>query len=311
MIPVHRDNLRDAVIAVIIGGLVAWALSGCSPQQQQPPPSPTVAQLAPESTPTPAQAPRITGAAILAEQPPEVQQAIKEHAPGAGWPSFRWPRERLVPCTDHMTPLRLEVAPFQDVDLSLQPGEQIDGFALGDDERFVAAPMTSGDPASPTPHAILKCKVPATQTSGAIYTSEHIYRLALRCRQRTTVDAVSFYYPDAILQEMHAADTAPAPAPQDIDPLVPTVDPSKLNYAYKIDGPANIPWRPVKVMDDGTRVWIEMPNTTSPIAPVITGDGGAILNYRVRSNYYVIDSLFNRAQMAAGTAHVIISRSAQ
>ncbi len=128
----NRENLRDALFGVTIGLGIAWLLSGCT-VQQQPPPAPTAAQLAPE--PTPAPAPRITGATILAEQPPEVQQAIQRHAAGRAWPSFKWPRERLVPYTDHATPLTIDVAPFQDVDLSLQPGEQIDGFALGDDER--------------------------------------------------------------------------------------------------------------------------------------------------------------------------------
>ena len=147
---INRENLRDALIATTIGGLVAWTLNGCATQQA--PAAPTVTQLAPEPTLKPA--PRITGAMILAQQPPEIQQAIQQHAAGGAWPSFKWPRERLVPYTDHATPLPIDVAPFKDVDLALQPGEQIDGFALGDDERFLAAPMTSGDPASASSRSI-------------------------------------------------------------------------------------------------------------------------------------------------------------
>jgi hypothetical protein len=81
----NRENLRDALMATAIG-LAAWAQSGCA-ETHQPPPSPTVAQLAPEPAPTPA--PRITGAIILAEQPPEVQQAIQRHAPGGAWPASK------------------------------------------------------------------------------------------------------------------------------------------------------------------------------------------------------------------------------
>jgi type IV secretion system protein VirB9 len=304
---INRENLRDALIAITIGGLVAWTLNGCA--IQPPPPAPTVAQLAPEPAHKPA--PRITGAMILAEQPPEVQRAIHEHAAGGAWPSFKWPRERLLPYTDHATPLTIDVAPFQDVDLTLQPGEQIDGFALGDDERFLAAPMTSGDPASPTPHAILKCKIPSVQTSGAIYTSAHIYRVHLRCREKTSLDSISYYYPDAVLAEMHAADAAPTTPPQEADPIAPTVDQSRQNYAYKIDGPANLPWKPTKAWDDGTRVWVQLPNTTSPIAPAVFGDNGAALNFRLRNQFFVIDSLFNRAQLVSGNDKVTISRVGQ
>jgi type IV secretion system protein TrbG len=308
MIPIERNNMRDALIGIAVGLGIAWVLSGCT-VQQQPPPAPTAAQLAPE--PAPAPAPRITGAMILAEQPSEVQQAIQRHTQGAGWPSFRWPRERLVPYTDHATPLTIDVAPFQDVDLSLQPGEQIDGFALGDDERFTAAPMTSGDPASPTPHAILKCKIAGIETSGAIYTSEHIYRVHLRCREKTSLDSISYYYPDTTLAEMRAADAAPLTLPQQADPIAPTVDQSRLNYAYKIDGPAHLPWLPTKAWDDGTRVWVQLPRTTSPIAPAVFGDNGAALNFRLRNQFFVIDSLFNRAELVSGNDKVTISRVAQ
>ena len=304
----NRENLRDALFGVTVGLGIAWLLSGCT-VQQQPPPAPTAAQLAPEPTPGPA--PRITGSTILAEQPPEVQQAIQRHAAGRAWPSFKWPRERLVPYTDHATPLTIDVAPFQDVDLTLQPGEQIDGFALGDDERFMAAPMTSGDPASPTPHAILKCKIPSIETSGAIYTSEHIYRVHLRCREKTSLDSISYYYPDAVLAQMHAADAAPVTPPQQADPIAPTVDQSRLNYAYKIDGPANLPWKPTKAWDDGTRVWVQLPRTTSPIAPAVFGDGGEALNFRLRNQFFVIDSLFNKAQLVSGNDKVTISRVSQ
>ncbi len=304
MIPINRNNCRDALIGVVAGAALAWLLSGCAPMQE-PPPSPTAAQLAPEPKPTPA--PRVTGAMILARQSVEVQRAITEHAQDARWPSFRWPRERLVPYTDHATSLTLELSPTDDVDLALQRGESIDGVAFGDSEEFMAAPIVSA-----VPHLILKCKVAGKDTTGAVYVSSgRIYRLHLRCRDKTTIDSISYYYPQQILAEMHAADAAPATPPQEADPIAPTIDAGRINRAYKIDGAKNIPWRPVAVMDDGARVWIETPHTTSPIAPILTGDDGATLNYRVRGNYYVVDSLFNRAQLTSGDDKVTITRVSQ
>jgi len=303
MMPINRENLRDAAIAIAIGLVLAWALSACA-TAPQPPPSPTAAQLAPAPQPTAAPAPRITGATILAEQPPEVQQAIKHGQP---WLTFKWPRERLIPYTTHASPLSLDLAPYQDIDVALQQGESIDGVSLGDSERFMAAPIMSA-----VPHLILKCKVPATETTGAIYTSTaRIYRLHLKCRDKTTLDAVSYYYPDAILAQMHAADAAPATSPQQADPIAPTVKPAKLNYRYRIDGPGNIPWRPTLAFDDGARVWVQLPQTTSPMAPVISGDDGTVLNSRMRGRYIVVDSLFNQAQLTSGPDKVTISRSAQ
>jgi type IV secretory pathway VirB9-like protein len=161
------------------------------------------------------------------------------------------------------------------------------------------------------PHLILKCKVPGTDTTGAVYVSSgRIYRLHLRCRDKTTLDAVSYYYPEQLLALMHAADAAPATPPQQADPIAPTVAQDRINRAYRIDGARDIPWRPVSVEDDGTQVWIELPKTTSPIAPVLTIDGGQLANYRMRNQYMVIDSLFNHAQLSSGNDHVTITRAA-
>ena len=87
MIPVNRENLRDALIAVAVGLTLAWLLSSCA-RQSQPPPIPTAAQLTHVAAPAPTPVPKVTGAMILAQQPPEVQQALTQHAQDARWPSF-------------------------------------------------------------------------------------------------------------------------------------------------------------------------------------------------------------------------------
>jgi type IV secretory pathway VirB9-like protein len=291
-------NRQLSIVIAVITAL----LYGCA-AQEPPPPTATAAQLAPLPQPAPLK-PRITGAMILSQQTPEVQQAIQHGPP---WPTFRWPRERLVPYTRHAPPLTLDLSSKDAVDLALARGETIDGVSLGDSEQFMPAPIMSA-----LPHLILKCKVPGTDTTGAVYVSSgRIYRLHLRCRDKTTLDAVSYYYPEQLLALMHAADAAPATPPQQADPIAPTVSQDRINRAYKIDGPANIPWRPIAAMDDGTRVWIELPKTTSPIAPVLTIDGGQLANYRMRNQYMVIDALFNRAQLASGSDHVTITRVSQ
>jgi hypothetical protein len=83
MIPVNRDNLRDALIAVAVGIALTWLLSSCA-GQPQPPLALTAAQLTQVAT----LAPTVTGAMILAQQPPAVQQAITRHAQAARGPSF-------------------------------------------------------------------------------------------------------------------------------------------------------------------------------------------------------------------------------
>jgi len=307
-VPINHENLRDALIAVAIGSAVALALNGCS---TTPPAAPTAAQLSPEPASTPALTPRITGAMILAQQPKEVQDAIKNYQAGH-WPLFHSAHGQLTPYSDRMDPVAVDCAPLHITDLLLEPGETVTDVALGDSERWLATPASGGNPTDATPHVLFKAEMPGINTNANIFTNRHTYRLALRSRAKTSLDWVAFYFPDEVLAQMHAADTAPATDPEPADPVAPAVDPSRLNFAYKVNGP-HVPWTPTKVFDDGTRTWLQMPRTTSPITPALLGDNGTMLNYRVRGQYYVIDSLFNKAQLISGVGRdqdrVTISRS--
>ena len=64
-------------------------------------------------------------------------------------------------------------------------------------------------------------------------------------------------------------------------------------------------WRPLAVFDDGHQVFIEMPPIISKIeAPplFVSGPEGAeMVNYRVRGNFYIVDRLFQRAELKLGT----------
>lgn len=305
---IERDNLRDALIAVEIGGAVTLVLNGCT---TTPPAAPTTAQLAPTPAPTPAPAPHITGAMILAQQPREVQQAIEHHRRGA-WPSFRSAHGRPQPYTDRMDPAVVDCAPYRITDVLLEPGETVTDVALGDSERWLATPAAGGNPTNTTPHVLFKPKLPDLETNASIFTDRHTYRLTMRSHASSSLDWVQFYFPDEVLARMHAADTAPAADPEPADPLAPAVDPSRLNFAYRIDGAA-VPWRPVRAFDDGRQTWIQMPPPTSPITPALLGDRGTMLNYRVRGSYYVVDSLFSRAELISGAGReqdrVTITRS--
>jgi type IV secretion system protein TrbG len=242
-----------------------------------------------------------------------VQDAIEHYRRGA-WPSFHSAHGRLTPYTDRMDPVMVDCAPLHITDVLLEPGETITDVALGDSERWLATPAAGGNPTDATPHVLFKAEMPGITTNASIFTDKHTYRLTLHSRASTSLDWVQFYFPDEVLAQMRAADAAPATDPEPADPVAPTVDPSRLNFAYKVSGP-RVPWTPVKVFDDGTRTWLQLPHTTSPIAPVLLGDNGTELNYRQRGDFIVADTLFNKAQLIIGVGRdqdrVTISRSGQ
>ena len=85
-----------------------------------------------------------------------------------------------------------------------------------------------------------------------------------------------------------------------------------LKFRYRIEGDA--PWKPQRVFDDGTKVYIQFPSGLkqgeAPPLFVIGGDGKpALVNYRVKGTTYIVDRLFAAAELrhrhraAAGRAH--------
>ncbi len=287
---------------------LALMLSACAAQQPPtPPPLKIVTEAAPKPEATP---PSPTGAQLLAQQPSEVQQAVKDHQQDGKWPVYKTPELVLYPYGEQPEPI-VNCAPLRTTDIQLQPGETITDVAMGDSERWMATPAASGDPRNPVPHLAVKPQLPGIETNLTIYTTKHIYHLILRARGRA-MQEVEFYYPDELLTAMKEADSAAANGKQEaVDPpadsddvvKVANVDPAQLNFSYKLAG-ANVPWKPIRAFDDGSHVYIQMPSgmktSEAPALLIDAGSGTQMVNYRVEGNYYVVDRLFSNAILVSG-----------
>ena len=192
--------------------MLALVLSGCVSQKQTstPPPLKIVTEAPAES---PANPPPPTGAQLLAQQPAEVQAAIKEHQQDGKWPVYRTAEYTIYPYNQKPEPA-VDCAPLRTTDIQLQPGETITDIALGDTERWMATPAASGDPRNTVPHLAVKPQIPGIETNLTIYTTKHIHHLLLRSRGRA-MQEVEFYYPDELSEAMKAAYMAAANAKQE------------------------------------------------------------------------------------------------
>jgi type IV secretion system protein VirB9 len=298
--------MKRAVVAV---GL-ALSMGGCAAQA---PPAPPPLKLAVEApAPKPDAPPPPTAAQILAEQPAQVGDAIKQHDKNGKWPVYRTPGYVLYPYAEGPQPV-VDCAPLRTTDIQLEAGETITDVAMGDTERWMATPASSGDPRNPVPHLAVKPQAPGIETNLTIYTTKHIYHLLLRSRGRA-MQEVEFYYPDEVLAAMKDAGAAAAKAKEEaaIDPpgddasgrvIRVAVNPAQLDFAYNVSGP-NVPWKPVRAFDDNAHVYLQMPpgmKASEAPAVLIAADGGAqMVNYRVEGNYYVVDRLFNQAVLVSG-----------
>jgi len=293
---------------IVTFGLAALALTlaACSAQQSsQPPPLTLLTKAAPPPEPEPAP---LTGAQLLAQQPAEVQEAIKQHQQDGAWQVFKTPHDDIFPYDEGREPA-VDCAPLRTTDIQLEPGETITDVASGDSERWLVTPASSGDPRNPTPHLAIKPAAGGISTNLTIYTTRHIYHLMLRSRAGHEMQQVAFYYPDELEQAMqnadHAAANARAPEsePDGVVASLASLDPGVVNFSYAVSGP-KVPWKPIRAFDDGTHVFIQMPATTksseAPALMVAAGDGSEMVNYRVRGDYYVVDKLFDQAVLVSG-----------
>src|SRR5208283_4481889 len=185
---------------IAIAGTVTLALTlgACA---AKPPPTPPPLNLVTEAEPKAEAPPALpTPEQILAEQPPEVQQALKEHDKSGDWAIYRTPGYTLYPYNQGPQPA-VDCEPLRTSDIQLQPGETITDVALGDTERWMATPAASGDPRNAVPHLAVKPQAPGIETNLTIYTTKHIYHLVLHSRGRA-MQEVEFYYPDELSAAM-------------------------------------------------------------------------------------------------------------
>jgi type IV secretion system protein VirB9 len=252
----------------------------------------------------------LTGAELLAQQPREVQGAVKDHQQDGNWPVYKMAELVLYPYGQEPEPV-IDCEPLRTTDIQLQPGETITDVAMGDTERWMATPAASGDPRDAVQHLAVKPQAAGIGTNLTIYTTKHIYHVMLRSRGSRAMQEVEFYYPDELITAMAQADAAAASAKQQAaDPAtdsdnvvkVASVDPAQLNFAYTLSGPS-VPWKPIRAFDDA-HVYIQMPTgmkTSQASALLINAGGGTqMANYRVEGNYYVVDRLFNAAILVSG-----------
>jgi type IV secretion system protein VirB9 len=202
--------------------------------------------------------------------------------------------------------------PLRVCDVELEGGEEIQNVSIGDSSRWLVHPAFSGARESLTPHVMVKPTEYGIATNAVITTNRRTYYLALVSRAEGAAEyvrRVKFYYPHDLVEQANQAFRArAAQARRDRQATVargPRLTPDQLSFAYEIIGGQGLPWRPVRVFDDGQHVYIQMPTTIqaseAPALLVHTrGDDSALVNYRVRLPYYVVDRLFETAVLIVG-----------
>ena len=199
-------------------------------------------------------------------------------------------------------------APGQVTDIALQPGEALGAVAAGDTARWVIGDTSSGAGEDKRTHVLVKPYSAGLVTNLVITTDRRVYHLALTSTMRTAMTALSWTYPQdelISLRRVAAVSAAAAPVAAGI-----SVDQLRFDYAVSGDKPD---WRPLRAFDDGRQTFIEFPPTIAKgVAPplfVVDAKGEAsLVNYRVNGRFYVVDRLFDVAELRFGLKHQDVVR---
>ena len=195
----------------------------------------------------------------------------------------------------------VQTSPGRVTDIALQPGETLGAVASGDTARWVIGDTTSGSGDTQRAHVLIKPSAAGLSTNLVITTDRRVYHLTVTSAAKGAMSAVAWSYPRDALLALERSRTAIQAAA----PVASGVQIEQLRFDYDISGD-DPTWRPLRAFDDGRQTFIEFPASIEvgqvPPLFLVNAKGEAeLVNYRLRGRYYVVDRLFDVAELRLGT----------
>ncbi|MBA4757300.1 P-type conjugative transfer protein TrbG [Sphingosinicella microcystinivorans] len=195
---------------------------------------------------------------------------------------------------------RVFAAPERVTDIMLEPGETLIAVAAGDTVRWTVGDTASGAGETRRTHILVKPLAPGLSTNVVITTDRRAYHLLLSSTAASAMTALSWTYPEDALLALRRAEAAAAAR----TPAASGLMLEDLSFGYTISGDSPV-WRPQQVFDDGRQTFIAFaPAIAASEAPplfVLDAKGSAMLvNYRMTGRYYIVDRLFDVAELRLG-----------
>lgn len=198
-------------------------------------------------------------------------------------------------------------APLRVCVVELQPGEHLTGEPhIGDAVRWDVSSATVGADAVATSMIVIKPRSVGLDTNLLLTTDRRAYYLRLVSRSEDYIARIAFAYPDdrAQWKEQLAKETAARQKREaEATQVSPVESVDSLYFDYRIQG-GDENMRPVRVVDDGRKTFIQMTPRAlvreAPILVVLGPAGAEMVNYRVKDNMYIVDRLFERGALIIG-----------
>ena len=195
-------------------------------------------------------------------------------------------------------------SPSQVTDIALERGERLTSVSAGDTDRWTVGDTVSGSGANEQVHILVKPMAAKLSTNAVITTTKRTYYLDLKSFADTYMAAVSWRYPHDAIKRLVKPKKARVQKAS-FQKADAKLNPEELRFDYVIKGD-NPNWRPTRVFDDGKKIFIQFPRelAVSEAPPLFVtdrkGKKAKLVNYRVNGDYYVVDRLFDYAELRLG-----------
>lgn len=262
------------------------------------------------------QTPTTTGITIPPDFKPKTDVQLSKTAQDAVQMSEKWMAEHNQPLAGEDGRVlysygaglpTVVCAPLRVCIIELQAGEKLAGEPqIGDSVRWIVSPAMFGHGDSATALIVLKPQVAGLDTNLLITTDRRAYYLRLQSKPEDYVARVAFSYPEdenAKWQEQIAKQKQQEQKSTIVESPKNPADSLCFDYRIKAKSDAI---KPLRVFDDGHKTFIQISGETqtreAPVLVVIGADGKQeMVNYRVKGDMYIVDRLFDRAEMILGT----------
>ena len=211
-------------------------------------------------------------------------------------------------------------APLFPCNLVLEQGEIVRQVDLGDTVRWKVVPSVFSNSEGETTSLIIKPTDTDLETALIVSTDKRIYTIRLVSTTRKWMPRIAFAYPETVNEAWDRYyEDQQREVSETVLPDGNHVDDLDFNYQITGDSPS---WRPVRVYTDGSRTYIQFPDSLENIASpslALLGDGNnansdvqTIVNYRENGDRYIVDRVIGRAALVSGngpdSAKIVITR---
>ncbi len=247
---------------------------------------------------------------------------------------------------------RLVCALFLMCDIAMERGEVITSVKIGDSTRWTLSPARVGEGDSFVDHILVKPAEAGLKTNLFVATDRRSYMIELVSSESQNMGEVGFLYSNTnwsnpvtstvqartdpggstsmgLTQSMGDMAILPRPEKSSSGLQVITVDPTpvgesvigeELNFKYHIS-PSDVPWRPIRVYDDGRRSYIDLDSRKvgARSLPVFlvndtnSRDDMVVYRYDSERSRFIVDGLFDQGTLMLGKGRtkkkVIIKRN--